>query len=109
MRQSVSSILDKINSCSKIISSSLHGIIVPQAYNIPVVRVRFTDNIYGDGIKYSDYFDSVGIDAYQAPSINKGNFTEKNILDLFSVYEKHSRIKKNLSSIQHTLLRNRPF
>ncbi len=51
----------EILSCSSIISSSLHGVIVAHAYHIPAVQVRFTDRIFGDGVKYQDYYESVGM------------------------------------------------
>lgn len=56
----------EIMSCKMILSSSLHGLIVPHAYGIPAVQVRFSDQIAGDGIKYRDYYQSVGLEPYQA-------------------------------------------
>lgn len=54
----------EILECRNIISSSLHGIIISHAYQIPAVWIRFSDNVFGDGIKYRDYFESVGITPY---------------------------------------------
>ena len=54
----------QIQRCKRIVSSSLHGIIVAHAYDIPAVQVKFSNAIYGDGIKYHDYFLSVGLEAY---------------------------------------------
>jgi hypothetical protein len=51
----------EILECKRIVSSSLHGVIVPQAYNIPALWVKFSDNLSGDNIKFYDYFESVGI------------------------------------------------
>ena len=50
------SVIDEIKSCEKIISSTLHGIIFSEAYNIPVVWAKYSDNIIGGEFKFQDYF-----------------------------------------------------
>lgn len=50
----------QINSCECIVSSSLHGLIVSDAYKIPNVRVIFSDKIKGGDFKYKDYMAGVG-------------------------------------------------
>lgn len=52
--------LDKILSCEKIISSSLHGIIVAEAYGIPAVWSVHSNKIFGGEFKYHDYFEATG-------------------------------------------------
>jgi len=49
----------QMKSCRKILSSSLHGLIVSDAYGIPNKWIKFDNKINGDGTKFKDYFLSV--------------------------------------------------
>lgn len=52
--------LRQIISCDKIISSSLHGLILADAYGIPNCWVKLSESVQGDGFKFKDYFSTVG-------------------------------------------------
>lgn len=54
-------VLKAIWSCKRIISSSLHGIIAAHAYGIPAAWVQFSDKLTGDGTKFHDHAQSVGL------------------------------------------------
>lgn len=109
LRKNVNDVIKYINDCSMILSSSLHGIIVPQAYGIPTLRVSFTNKIYGDDIKYKDYFSSVDIPDYKHISLNKNNISEKLIIEYFNGNMKYSFIENNLQKIQDRLIEVKPF
>lgn len=57
--------------CEKIMSSSLHGIIVAHAYGIPAVWQKFSNDVFGDDIKYQDYFESVSMKFYPSDIKNE--------------------------------------
>jgi pyruvyltransferase len=50
-----------ILSCENILSSSLHGLILAEAYGIPTCRVVFSEKILGGDFKFYDYYSGVGI------------------------------------------------
>lgn len=52
--------VDDILSCKSIASSSLHGLIVAEAYNIPNVWIEFKNGLTRDHFKYNDFYASVG-------------------------------------------------
>jgi pyruvyltransferase len=56
--------------CKATISSSLHGLIISHAYGIPCRWVEFSKNLYGDGVKFYDYLESVGLKLYKPEFIS---------------------------------------
>lgn len=63
-RGEIEEFLDEMNSCEAIISTSLHGVIIANAYGIPAcwaVDTGADGQIHGDGMKFTDYAMSVGI------------------------------------------------
>ncbi|WP_084286583.1 polysaccharide pyruvyl transferase family protein [Halomonas halodenitrificans] len=60
----VNEVIKKISSCEKILSSSLHGLIVAHSYKIPWVRLNVIDHQLGGGdFKFNDFYTSIGHDA----------------------------------------------
>ena len=52
--------VDDLCSCDCVISSSLHGLIIAEAYGIPTLWVKFSDEINGNDFKFYDYYASIG-------------------------------------------------
>jgi pyruvyltransferase len=50
-----------LTSCERIISSSLHGIVLAHAYGIEAAWVRISDGVLGNGFKFFDYYSSLGV------------------------------------------------
>jgi len=58
--QSVTKVLDQICACDAIRSSSLHGLIIAEAYGVPYERITLGGRLTGDGVKFRDFKDSLG-------------------------------------------------
>lgn len=48
--------IDALVACDTVISSSLHGLILADAYGIPNIWARFSNNILGGEFKFLDYY-----------------------------------------------------
>lgn len=59
----LNSVIRDIFSCEKIVSSSLHGLIVAHSFKIPWVRIKVIDHPLGGGdFKFNDFYESAGIE-----------------------------------------------
>lgn len=54
-------LIDDINSCKYIISSSLHGVIMGIVYKKRTIFVEFSDKVVGNSFKFQDFFKSINI------------------------------------------------
>ena len=55
-------VIRQIAMCRTVISSSLHGLIVADSFNIPNMHVIISDRPKGDGYKFDDYYSAYGIE-----------------------------------------------
>lgn len=60
----------EILECQYIASTSLHGLIISNAYNIPSLWFKISNKLAGDDVKFLDYFSSVDIPYYQPLTLN---------------------------------------
>jgi pyruvyltransferase len=92
--------IDEVVQCEFIFSSSLHGLIVADAYKIKNIWVRFSNDIRGGEFKFFDYFESIKRNTEKCCIItNETSFEE-----IFS-YQKDYNIQFN----QEALLKACPF
>lgn len=94
-------VIDEILSCDYIISSSLHGLIVSDAYGIPNCWVSFGGYIGGGNFKFLDYFSSVQRKEQNSLSIRRKG-------DMTRVYEQMQKWEKPLIDT-NAILKACPF
>ena len=61
--EGIEAFLAEMAGCEAILSTSLHGVIIANAYGIPARWCTFSGSarqIHGDGLKFDDYFQSIG-------------------------------------------------
>ncbi len=85
-------VIDDMLKCEKIISSSLHGLIISDAYKIPSVWIQFTNPIEDDNFKFQDYFASVKRSVNKPFIFNEFKNLD-NILQVFEDYEIHINLE----------------
>ena len=102
-------VIDQIASCDYIISSSLHGVIVAHAYGIKALWVEFSNDLYGDGIKFIDYFKSVDIKVYKPLRFDQEVPAIDEIIKTIESMAESNIIKGDLEEISKRLLSVCPF
>lgn len=98
---------DQILRCERLISSSLHGIIIAHAYGIGAIWQRFSDIPFGDNIKFQDYFESVKIKPYLPPI----QLPDNSISELDKIFEQLPFLPKeeDMENLRIGLLKVCPF
>lgn len=92
VRQKPESFIDDLKSCQFVMSSSLHGLILADSYQIPNVWVKFSDRLLGGEWKFFDYYSTT--DAPKAPALD---INRRDILsEVFSGIREHASVKRNV-------------
>jgi pyruvyltransferase len=60
IQRDTTKILEDISQCDVIMSSSLHGLILADAFNKTALWIKLSNNLSGDDMKFHDYFASIG-------------------------------------------------
>lgn len=96
-------VIQQINSCELILSSSLHGLIVSDAYNVPNFWTPLSSNVYGAGFKFKDYY---SVFNREAKPIDIDMVELKETSQLINSYES---IQSILPKIQENLINAFPL
>ena len=101
--------VQELTSCKYILSSSLHGIILSHAYNIPALWIKH-GYIDTDGFKFYDYFSSVDIPFYEGfIDFDLYLLGDNKWVQLFNENSIKSLPKANIRLMQKRLLDIAPF
>ena len=79
--------MKQINSCKFILSSSLHGLIFADSYNIPNHKIIISDKIIGGDYKYKDYYSIFDMDIPKSTDLRKEIITDEKIDELKKTYK----------------------
>lgn len=74
---------ESLSKCDVVFSSSLHGLISAHALGIPAIWLQFSDLLRGDGTKFKEYFESVGIIPYLGFEYFRGSIRLSDVLRLW--------------------------
>lgn len=85
---SVESIVEQIVSCCCVLSSSLHGLVVADAYDVPARWMEGSDRLGGDTFKFKDHLMAVGIEPYKPVKFCEvEEWSLEKIVQLIGVYQ----------------------
>jgi pyruvyltransferase len=95
--------LKAVATCEVVLSSSLHGLIVADAFGIPNAWIRLSDLIRGGDFKYQDYYSAFDLESVQPWEISDG-ISPNLVNELIQSYA-----RPGIEEIQNALLRTFPF
>lgn len=104
----IENVINQILNCKNIISSSLHGLIVSDAYKIPNLWIKYDNKIKGDDTKFHDYFKSVNKKEMTFINAKTYKYIAPNILlnEIKNKYVKISNIKDKIYKIYNNMYFN---
>lgn len=97
-------VIDQICSCERILSSSLHGLIVSDAYQVPNCWIKISGKMPGGNFKYFDYASSVHR-IFKEPKL----IIRFSDILLLQIQDFSLASSEDINNIQNSLIRVCPF
>jgi pyruvyltransferase len=95
--------VEEIHECEIILSSSLHGIILADSYDIPAYHIILSNNVIGGEFKFRDYYGSVGREYFHVSIDELEKCTPYTVKFDFDTY--YNYIKTSLSALSTSVVR----
>lgn len=103
VKDSPRSVVSSITECDIILSSSLHGLIVADSFNIPNIHMPLSDLLTGGRYKFLDYYSSTSREyKFLDPIYMYDDMKLRRVIDEFVAID-------NLSDIQGRLIKSFPY
>ena len=96
-------VIKRIAECETIISTSLHGLIVADSFNIPNQHIVVTKNMKGDGFKYRDYYSAYDLD------VTPINLNNEPIPEIEDIIRNYKITKEMVDKKKKDLIQSFPF
>jgi pyruvyltransferase len=109
LNSNIEKVINEMLSCKYIISSSLHGLIVSDAYNIPNMWIKYDNKIKGDDTKFHDYFESVNIKKRYIDARLYKYITSKHLINIIisSPQVNYNHLKEIINNIYKNMYFNK--
>lgn len=86
VRNELTSVIDQIASADNVVSTSMHGLIIAQSYNIPWLHLYINDGrlLMGEEFKFEDFFSILDRENVAQVKVNKSEINLEMILKSFN-------------------------
>jgi pyruvyltransferase len=91
----IQEVIDMAAQCEKIVSSTLHGLILADSLGIPNHWVKLSSKLYGEDFKFKDYYSAFGeativtndiSEAFKRCRLRDVENTKKTVKEVFDVF-----------------------
>lgn len=93
---SLKKFFNDIQKCEVILSSSLHGLIFAHAYGKPAVWIELSDRVAGNGFKFFDYYQSVGVDSKDVKRIRVVESADPREISKMAEFADHTLLRETM-------------